>query len=133
MKKLFIVSIILVLIDQISKYLMTDRKLTEGFISLSYTTNKGAAFGLLQGWQWLFIVITVMVIAGIFYYYKDIKRKEGFMLLLAGSIGNLIDRVFLGYVRDFISVNYFSVFNLADAFNVIGVGLIIYFYWKESS
>jgi signal peptidase II len=132
MKKLLVISAILVFIDQITKYLMTDKKLFEGFVSLSYATNKGAAFGMLQGWKWLFIIVTIAVIIGIFYYYKDFKRKVGLVLLLAGAIGNLIDRVFLGYVRDFIAVRYFSTFNLADAFNVIGVGLIIYFYWKDS-
>ena len=131
MRKLILASIILVLLDQATKYLMHGREYFSGFVSLRSTINYGAAFSMLQGWNWLFISISVIVIFGISYYHKRFKNKLGIMLLLAGTAGNLIDRLLFGYVRDFISVRHFATFNLADSFNVIGAALIIYFSYME--
>jgi signal peptidase II len=134
MKKFLIFTALLVLVDQITKYLMQGKSLiNSGFISLTYKTNYGAAFGILQGWKVFFIIVTIAVIVAIFYYYNKTKHKVALTLLLAGSIGNLIDRIFLGYVRDFIFVKHFSTFNLADVFNVVAVAIIIYYQFKEKT
>lgn len=131
MRKLIIFSLVLVALDQLTKYLMHGREYFSGLISLHSTINYGAAFSMMQGWNWLFILVSLIVIAGIFYYLKSFKHKLGPILLLSGTVGNMIDRLFLGYVRDFISVEYFATFNMADSFNVIGVALIIYFSFME--
>lgn len=109
--------IILILLDQITKYFLTS------------TINYGAAFGILQNQRLLLIIISIIVIITCIYYYKKYKLPLSF--ILAGTISNLIDRIFLGYVRDFIDFKIWPVFNLADVFNCIGVFLLIYFLIKK--
>lgn len=111
--------IILILLDQSTKVIFGNVK------------NYGAAFGLLQGQLLLFIIISFMVIALCIYYYRIKKLRLPLILILAGTIGNLIDRLFLGYVRDFIDLKIWPVFNLADSLYVIGVALLIYILWKK--
>lgn len=101
---------------------------------LHYIPNRGAAWGILSGKQGLLIVITSIIIIGMLIYIRQFPNtlwgklgKIAFILIISGAIGNLIDRLFLGYVRDFlyfILIN-FPVFNVADMFVVIGVGLLI--------
>lgn len=109
--------IILIVLDQLTKYFLFT------------TINYGAAFGILQGYNWLFILISLIVIIICVKYYKRYRLPLTF--ILAGTISNLIDRVFLGYVRDFIDVGFWPVFNFADSFNVIGVILLIYLFLKK--
>ena len=93
--------------------------------------NRGAAFGIMQNKQWFFILITlILIIAMILYILKvkpqDILLKLSLSFIIGGGIGNLIDRVFKGYVVDFIDlriINY-PVFNIADCFVVIGAVLL---------
>ena len=110
--------ILLIILDQLTKYFLVN------------TINYGAAFGILQGYQWLFILISLVVIVLCVKYYKKYKLPLSF--ILAGTVSNLIDRVFLGYVRDFIDLKFWPVFNLADSFNVIGVVILIWVLWKKS-
>jgi len=114
--------ILLILLDQITKYFLTN------------TINYGAAFGILQN-QTTFLIIVSIIVLGfcIYYFIKDKNKNQRIALsfILAGTISNLIDRIFLGYVRDFINLKIWPVFNLADSFNVIGVGLLIYFLLKK--
>jgi signal peptidase II len=101
---------------------------------LTYVENRGAAFGILQGQRWIFIVLTVVIAAAIAYYLIKIPNKEIFLktalsLVLGGAVGNLIDRVRLGYVVDmfdFTLINY-PVFNIADSSLVIGSILLGYY------
>lgn len=86
--------------------------------------NYGAAFGALEGFNWFFVAIGAIVIWILLKYRKKVN-KYGFYFLMAGVLGNLIDRVIFRYVRDFISINIWPSFNLADVFNVVGVILII--------
>ena len=91
---------------------------------------------MLEGQMWLFYIVTVIVVAGIIYYFhKEAKGHKLFsislMLLLGGAIGNFIDRLFRGEVVDFVSVlipviNYdFPIFNVADAALSVGVAFLI--------
>jgi len=109
--------VVLIVLDQLSKYFLGN------------VINYGAAFGILQGYKWLLILVSLIVIVFCIKYYKEYKIPLS--LILAGTIGNLIDRVFLGYVRDFINVGFWPVFNLADSFNVIGVGILIWMLIKK--
>jgi len=110
--------VVLLALDQITKYLFGN------------VTNYGAAFGILQGYSWLFILIGFMVIILCIKYYK--KYELPLSLLLSGTMGNLIDRIALGYVRDFIDVRFWPVFNLADAFNCVGMGILIWILIKKT-
>ena len=121
MKKLILISLAIVILDQLSKFYFGKTK------------NYGAAFGILQGYNWLFIIIALSVIFAVLYYYKEFKSygKYGVIFLFSGSIGNLVDRLFLGYVRDFIELGFWPSFNIADSFNVIGVVMLIVYFWRE--
>lgn len=134
-----ILVVLFTLIDQVSKYLVTnslhkDITIIKNIFYLIYTKNDGAAFSILTGKRLFLIIVTILIIAAIIYYLKknNIKDKTNiiaFSLVLGGSIGNLIDRIVRGYVVDFISVkifNYnFPIFNIADSFICIGVFILV--------
>ena len=116
---MWIIAILLVL-DQVTKYFFTK------------VTNTGAAWGILKGYNIpLLIIGLIALIVCIFYYIKDKKIKIPLTFLIAGIVGNLIDRIFLGHVRDWIDFGFWPVFNLADAYNVIGVILLVIVLWKK--
>ena len=107
--------------------------LVPGVFRLRYVENRGAAFGMLQGQAWLFYILTAVAVVGIGYVLLFKRRKMSrlmciaFALLLSGAVGNFIDRVALGYVRDmfdFYLIN-FAVFNVADMCITIGAALLI--------
>lgn len=123
----WIIAILIVLVDQITKFLLTD--VHRGIIN--YVTNTGAAFSLFEGGVVFLAIISVFVAFFIIYFFRRYPRLYlplGF--LLGGTVGNLIDRTFFGYVRDFIDLSVWPVFNVADSFNVIGVMIILYFVLK---
>lgn len=138
-KKIYLISIIFFLIDLISKIIILSIenkfpvKVIENFFYIEKVTNKGAAFSILNGYTFLFIMIAIIMLIYIDKtMLKDIKTKLeiiSFSMLIGGIIGNLFDRIFYGKVIDFLSFqifNYnFPVFNLADTFICIGVFLII--------
>ncbi|KKC29493.1 lipoprotein signal peptidase [Caldanaerobacter subterraneus subsp. pacificus DSM 12653] len=127
-----------VFLDQFTKYLAAKYLMPVGsypvikhFFHLTYVENRGAAFGMLQNKTLFFIVITVVV--GIVLIYSMIKLPENSLynytlaMILGGAIGNLIDRVRLGYVVDFIDFKFFpAVFNVADSFIVVGAIILGY-------
>lgn len=146
-KKIYIISLILIVVDQLIKGVVSYNMnlydsvtLIKGFLDINLVHNTGAAFSFLQGGRIIFIVIAVLVIFGLTIYIvkQDSVNKNGILiygLLLGGIIGNLIDRIIHGYVIDYISftiVNYkFPVFNFADTCIVIGVILAIIVAIKE--
>ncbi len=138
-KKLFVYTVIFLLIDQLSKGLINiymnlnqSIEIIPNFLSLTYVHNTGAAFSILEGAKWFFIIMAMIVLNVIYLFFiKDKNLKNGeiilYSLLLSGILGNLIDRIVYGYVIDFIDVNIFNfaIFNLADSFIVIAVILLI--------
>lgn len=146
----FIIVSILVFLDQFSKYLAVlklkaqpDFILIENVLELHYLENKGAAFGMLQNQKFLFILITVAIIAVIVYVVAKLPEK-GYLLfeitvlfILSGAIGNLIDRIRLDYVVDFIYFKLidFPIFNMADiyvsVFSFVLIVLLVFVY-KEN-
>ena len=111
-----VVLLVLIILDQFTKHY------------LYFVTNTGAAFGILKGFNIpLLIVSLVALIFCIYFYVKEKKLRLSLIFLMAGIVGNSIDRIFLGHVRDFIDIGIFNfpVFNLADSYNVIGVIIII--------
>ncbi len=139
---IFLTTILIVLLDQASKLIVKNYlKLKEsvsvirGVFHITYSQNYGASFGLLEGYTWLFILFSFIVIGAVVYYWNRIPNEK-FVLwmiafVLAGAIGNLIDRLVYGYVIDFFDFRIWPIFNVADLVLTIGcIGLIIYF-WKK--
>ena len=141
MTTIIILSIIFLVIDQISKILII--KLLEpnevitiinNFFYIIYTNSTGAAFSILLGKR-IFLIVVAILIIGILLYYIKKNKVDGklniiaFSLIIGGSLGNLIDRIVRGYVVDFISIKLgsynFPIFNVADTLIVVGVFLLL--------
>ena len=145
-----LIGIILVFLDQYTKYLaVTYLKpigsfpLIPGVLELRYLENRGAAFGILQNRQWVFIVFAIVCVIVCAWIgmrlavsHTHPALRVCLALLAAGAAGNLIDRVSLGYVVDFIyfSLIHFPVFNLADACVSLGTAalvILVLFVYRE--
>lgn len=105
-------------------------KLFGGAVLLDYTRNSGAAFGMFRADGLVFEVVAAAVSAAILAFYPRIDGRAyllrtGLILVLGGAVGNLLDRVRLGYVVDFIDLRWWPVFNLADSAIVVGVTLLV--------
>lgn len=134
MKKIFW-ALALIILDQLSKFLLAGKSIEifRGF-SLSFTTNTGAAFSMFQGFNIVLILISLIVIVYLLLQLRkeeNIVRVWSFMLIIAGALGNLVDRIFFGYVRDFIQIWIWPTFNLADSFITIGALLLMYSLFKK--
>ncbi len=128
-----------VALDQLTKYLtilylkpVPTVPLWEGVLHLTYVENTGAAFGMMKDQRWLFMTVSTLAIVGLlvyFYWRKPTGWMERLALtfIIGGGIGNMIDRVLLGYVVDMIDFRLinFAVFNVADSFVCVGVGLMM--------
>lgn len=122
MKKVLITALIILLLDQISKFIVKKY--------FTYTTNTGAAFGILQNQNILLMIISIIALIIFFYFSKDYDILP-LGLLIGGTLGNLIDRIFYGYVIDFINLNIWPSFNIADSANTIGIILLILYSIKK--
>ncbi len=106
-------------------------ELIPGFFQLTYVENRGAAFGILANYQWLFITVTAVVClliaaALIFYRGHTALTRTALTLILAGGIGNMIDRLRYQYVVDYIHFQFFPpVFNFADICVTVGCALLV--------
>ena len=133
-------AVFIIIADQITKllavkYLMPidTFPIIEDVLHLTYVENRGAAFGILQNQRWVFIVISVVMIVLLAFVMIKLKKDfhpimmTGLSFVIGGGIGNMIDRSLVGYVVDFIDFTLidFAVFNIADTFICIGVGLLI--------
>jgi len=128
MKKVLI-PIFIIFFDQLTKFLFKNKH----FFIINYQENYGAAFSLFQGQLLIFILVSILVIFLISFYYNRVRYKIALLFIFGGTIGNLIDRIFLGFVRDFIDLKVWPVFNIADSANVIGVAILIYYLIKKPS
>ena len=134
----YILTIIaLIVIDQISKYLALNNlanigsiPIIENIFHLTYVENRGAAFGMFQNNQIVFIIVAVVAsIVGLYYICKkklNLLGNISIVLIISGAIGNLIDRVRLGFVVDYFDFRFIwdYVFNVADIFVVVGTILL---------
>ena len=131
--RLFLATGLVLALDRLTKALWHDARvsLIPGILALRGTRNTGMAFGLLAGRQGLLIPLTLAVVAGVLLYLRRHRLNRlcqyGAGLLLGGALGNLADRVFLGYVIDFIDPVFLHwfVFNLADAGICLGAALLM--------
>lgn len=140
-----IVIVVLIALDQWVKFeIVKNIQLGEvkpfipKIVSLTYLRNTGAAFSILENQQWLFAVITLVVIgAAIWYLSKHIKGSvwllSALCLIIAGGIGNFIDRMRQGFVVDMFQLDFinFAIFNVADSYLTIGVLVLIMMMLKE--
>lgn len=130
--------------DQITKYLVVthiplyaDVAVIDGIVNFTYVQNTGAAFSMLSGMQWLFVLVFLVLTAVLLWIF--LKKPLPFTALeywciaavYGGALGNIIDRIRLGYVVDMIEVQFvkFAVFNLADCFITCGCILLIVHLW----
>lgn len=137
-----ITALIILILDQLTKSIVSGTMslqqsipLIKNILHLTYTTNTGAAFGILKNMNYLLTYITIIVIGIILYNYDKLPKNKfpqiTAALILGGAIGNLISRIFLGHVIDFIDFRIWPSFNIADSAITTGaIGLIIYF-WKK--
>ncbi len=139
LKKIFILVLILLLIDQITKFLFINKdiSLIPGVLKFHTVQNRGGAFGVGQNSTFSFIITNIIVLGIIIKFISmqanQIDRKTGvaISMVLAGGFGNLIDRVFKGFVVDFIDISEainFPNFNFADICIVIGWVLLALFF-----
>ena len=134
------ITVVGIILDQLTKllaalYLKGGDAVTviPGVVQLRYVENRGAAFGMLADSRWVFMIISVAMILGIgsalFLGHVDkLRIAVPMAMVLSGGIGNMIDRIFLGYVIDFIEPTFidFAVFNGADSFVCVG-GAVLFF------
>lgn len=133
-----IIGAVLVIIDQIIKYFVSaylqpvgSINVIDNLFSLVYVENRGVAFGMFSGMHWVFIALTSVLLAIIIFYMFKKRPKGRFFyicaaLIVGGGVGNLIDRIFYGYVIDYISLSFFPpACNFADYCITAGTILLV--------
>lgn len=136
---LVLIALVVIALDQLTKRAV-QQNLALGeallvfppweFVRIVHWVNTGAAFGMFQGGNAVLIGLTVAITLAILIYYQTLPEDHLFQriclaLMVGGSIGNLIDRLTLGYVVDFVVVGRFPVFNLADSCVTVSVVLLL--------
>ena len=144
---IFISILLLIALDQAVKlYVVKEiplggmRSFIPNVVSLTYLKNSGAAFSMLENQQWFFTIITLIAMGAAFVYlYRHIKGSIwlllGLTLIISGGIGNFIDRLRQGFVVDMFHLDFmnFAIFNVADIYLTIGVGLLLIYLLREES
>ena len=137
-----LISLVCVGLDQLSKYLCVNNialgdsiTVIPGVLDFTYIQNRGAAFGSLSDARWVFMIASVVMIAAIALYVILNRKTIGYptvitlSLILGGGIGNMIDRIALGYVVDFVDVRFIPfwswIFNITDSFVCVGAFLLV--------
>jgi signal peptidase II len=142
----FAIAAAIIIVDQITKSLVRENlrigetwpENSDAFIRIIHVTNSGAAFGILQG-QTSFLIITSLVgLAAIVLYYIYPPMDHGLIrtalgMQLGGAVGNLIDRVRLGEVTDFIDVGTFPTFNVADSSISVSIAAVLIFFFLQEA
>jgi len=137
---------LLLISDQWSKRLVEEhfwvgqsREIIPNFLNLTYVLNDGMAFGLFQGKNVLLGIIVTCIMAGMFWYSRNLNWKKAEVNIIAamiasGAVGNLTDRIRVGHVIDFVDVNlqiyHWPVFNIADSCISLSMVWILFRMWK---
>lgn len=134
----FVTALSVVIADQLSKLLIRvslspgQSIPDKGFLRLTYVTNTGGVFGLFSDQTFPLILTTTIGVVAFILYYRHLPSKStllkvGLGLAVGGAVGNLVDRLCLGYVIDFLDLRIWPVFNLADSAIVTGIGMVVCF------
>ena len=139
-------TLLFLLLDIVSKYLVSEFMifnqsivLIDNLFKLTYVKNTGAAWSIFASNTFFIIFVSLLIIIALVYYiYKSNSlkffEKLSYSLILGGALGNFFNRIFCGYVIDFIDLNIFDwnypIFNLADTFIVLGVILLLIETWR---
>ena len=141
-KKLLVIilGISIVLIDQVLKGLLVEQnfEIIPNILNITYTKNTGMAFGIGKSNLYIIIIVNIIIIGAVIKIlidrgkHLDLKILISLLLILSGGIGNLIDRLFRGYVIDYIDINIldFPNFNIADISIALGIALLIIYIIK---
>ena len=131
--KILLLIPLLILLDQVAKFIFINKIiLIKGFPIILFRQNTGIAFSLLQNQNIMLILINMFIIFLLAYlYFKNINMRLGLILMISGAVSNTLDRIFYGYVVDFINFGFWPVFNLADAFASVGLFIIVIKLIKE--
>lgn len=131
---------LIVFLDQLTKVLVRENlaigetwmpwKWLEPYARIVHWQNTGAAFGIFQNSNLILMILSIIVSIAIVIYYQKVQPEEtlmriAFSMQFGGALGNLVDRIKIGHVTDFISVGTFPVFNIADACVTVGVSLLV--------
>ncbi len=149
-RMLVIISIVVLALDQATKFYIDSRfklfeslTVVENFFNITYVRNKGAAFGIFANSAFrvpFFIGVSLLASLGILWYLRRLRREQRLLatalsLIFAGAVGNLIDRIRLGEVIDFLDAHWYQyhwpAFNVADSAITVGVGLLLIDLWRE--
>ncbi|MBN1544811.1 signal peptidase II [Candidatus Woesearchaeota archaeon] len=141
---LVLISIAIIIVERIVKFYITESlrigesiPVIGSFFMITRTENIGAGFGVLAGQSIIFIAAAILVLLLIVYFYNKIIYDRLLVFssafILAGTVGNLMDRLFFGHVIDYIDFSFWPTFNLSDVSLVIGAALLLlYMYrWQE--
>ncbi|GAB2021577.1 signal peptidase II [Pseudolactococcus yaeyamensis] len=133
-----IVIVLGIILDQVVKLaivknikLSEQKSVIKGLLSLTHLQNDGAAWSILEGQQWFFVLTTVLVLAvAIWFWLKNLSKNWyaiGLTLIISGALGNFIDRVRQGYVVDMFQLDFinFPIFNVADI--LLSIGFVVLF------
>ena len=141
--RFWLTTLLVLMIDQLSKLWVVNnfipgesRVVWNKVLWLTYVQNQGAAFGILQGHSWLFFICAILVIVILVVInskqHLPATMQVIFGLIMAGAIGNLLDRLRLNYVVDFFDLGWWPVFNVADMAIVCGgILLVLKLLWDE--
>lgn len=131
-------------LDQLTKALVIDNLRRgeswpeEGFFRFTHAWNTGTAFSLFQDQSTILTFVSFGAVIALYFVYRSVESptvwvRMAFGLLLGGAFGNLIDRIRLGHVTDFIDVGPWPIFNIADSSIVVGIFVLFLFFWTDSS
>lgn len=135
--------VLVVVVDRLTKMIVQQNmaigesvKVIPGFFHVTYILNPGAAFGMLSGKKWFFVLTALLVLGAILYYQRLVSKDQRLMrvcmgMIGGGALGNLYDRLFVGKVIDFLDFKVWSyIFNIADSMIVVGGFLLVILIYK---
>lgn len=129
-------------LDQLTKVIVTGNLSRgeswpdNGFFRITHAWNTGAAFSLFQDQSDLLTIISFGAVIALYFVYRSVESptvwvRMAFGLLLGGAFGNLIDRIRLGHVTDFVDIGPWPIFNIADSSIVVGIAVLFLFFWTN--
>jgi signal peptidase II len=138
---LLLLTLAIVIVDRVVKFYVSDNlalgesiPVLGSLLAITHSENAGAAFGILQGFQWVFVIAALLVFALVVIFYNRIIHDRLLIFvaafLLAGTVGNMMDRIFFLRVFDYIDFMYLPTFNISDMSLTAGAVLLIIYLLK---